>query len=275
MNWKLAGEATFQFFLTLWHVVPWLAAMGLLFGLLALVSPCNQGKPWWKKRGLGTDLAYWVLSPVFGRYIRIWVTVLFTIMIFGISDGQQIANFYDHGHGAVGRFPLWAQGVIYLVATDFALYWIHRLFHGGFLWKYHAVHHASKDVEWISAARFHPLNIALGTAAVDVAALLAGISPEVFIVLGPFNIMASGFVHANLDWTLGPFKYVLVSPVFHRWHHARAVRDTNFGNTFAVWDLMFGTFHMPAGALPDNYGIDDEAMPEGLVPQLLYPLLQE
>ena len=67
---------------------------------------------------------------------------------------------------------------------------------------------------------------------------------------------------------------MFVSPVFHRWHHASAVRDTNFANTFAVWDWLFGTFHMPEGALPDNYGIEDEAMPEGLVPQLLYPLLQ-
>jgi hypothetical protein len=31
---------------------------------------------------------------------------------------------------------------------------------------------------------------------------------------------------------------------------------------------------MPKGALPGAYGIDDEAMPEGLMPQLVYPLLQ-
>jgi sterol desaturase/sphingolipid hydroxylase (fatty acid hydroxylase superfamily) len=96
----------------------------------------------------------------------------------------------------------------------------------------------------------------------------------VFIVLGPFNIMASVFVHANLDWTLGPFKYVFVSPVFHRWHHARKTQGVNFASTFAVWDCLFGTFHMPQGALPDNYGIDDTAMPEGLMAQLSYPLLQ-
>src|SRR6185437_3504983 len=114
-----------------------------------------------------------------------------------------------------------------------------------FLWKYHAVHHASKDVEWTSAARFHPLNLALGTAAVDVAALLAGISPEIFIFLGPFNTLASVFVHANLNWTLGPLRYVFVSPVFHRWHHARAVCDMNFASTFSFLDVMFGTYHMP------------------------------
>ena len=170
--------------------------------------------------------------------------------------------------------PLWEQGILYLVATDFLLYWSHRVFHFGFLWKYHAVHHASKDVEWISASRFHPVNLALGTCAVDVAALLAGISPEVFIVLGPFTTIASLFVHANLDWTLGPLKYLCRESGFSPLASCRAVHGKNFASTFSLWDLMFGTFHMPEGALPDNYGIDDEAMPEGLMPQLIYPLLQ-
>jgi sterol desaturase/sphingolipid hydroxylase (fatty acid hydroxylase superfamily) len=40
----------------------------------------------------------------------------------------------------------------------------------------------------------------------DVVLLLAGISPNVFVVLGPITIAHSAFVHANLDWTLGPFK---------------------------------------------------------------------
>jgi len=37
---------------------------------------------------------------------------------------------------------------------------------------------------------------------------------------------------------------------------------------------MFGTFHMPAHELPSNYGIADKEMPEELMPQLLYPLMQ-
>ncbi|HVZ27251.1 MAG TPA: sterol desaturase family protein, partial [Rhizomicrobium sp.] len=109
---------------------------------------------------------------------------------------------------------------------------------------------------------------------VDVAALLGGLSPEIFIVLGPFNTVYSVFVHANLNWRLGWLKYVLVSPVYHRWHHATAIRDVNFASTFPLWDLMFGTFYLP-DHLPDAYGIDDQNMPAGLVPQLLYPLLQE
>ena len=271
---KLAGEVLDQLLLTLWHVLPWLAGLAVVFTLLSRLSPCNEGRPWWEKRGLLTDLSYWILVPIFTRYLRIWVTVFLTIWIFGITDGQQIADFYLNGHGPIATLPLWAQGILYLVVSDFALYWIHRGFHRGMLWKYHAVHHAPKEVEWISAARFHPVNLALGTAAVDIAFLLAGVSPNIFIVLGPFAIITSCMVHANLNWTFGPLRHVFVSPVFHRWHHARDVQDRNFASTFSLWDVMFGTYYMPAGAVPKSYGIDDEAMPEGMWAQIAYPLVQ-
>jgi sterol desaturase/sphingolipid hydroxylase (fatty acid hydroxylase superfamily) len=271
---KLAFEVLEQILLTLWHTLPWLLGMGVAFSVLSRLSPCNQGKPWWEKRGLPTDFWYWILSPLVTRYLRIWLTVSLTVWIFHISDGIKIAEFYDHGHGPLSRLPYWVQLVGYLVVTDFALYWIHRGFHRGFLWKYHAVHHASEDLEWISAARFHPVNLALGTALVDVVALFTGISPHIFVVVGPFNIITSCMVHANLSWTFGPLRYVFSSPVFHRWHHARAVCDKNYASTFSLWDVMFGTYHMPVGELPKDYGIDDKEMPETLMPQLLYPILQ-
>jgi sterol desaturase/sphingolipid hydroxylase (fatty acid hydroxylase superfamily) len=271
---KLALEVLGQILLTLWHVLPWLAGMGLVFAVLSRLSPCNTGKPWWEKRGLVTDLCYWIFVPIFTRYLRIGVTVLLTIWLFHINDGLKIAEFYEHGHGPLSRLPFWMQAIGYLVITDFVLYWIHRGFHRGFLWKYHAVHHAPEDLEWISASRFHPVNLALGTGLVDVIALLCGVTPDIFLVIGPFNIITSCMVHANLDWTFGPLRHVFVSPVFHRWHHARAVCDKNSASTFSLWDVMFGTYHMPAGQLPSGYGIDDKEMPEGLMPQLVYPLLQ-
>jgi sterol desaturase/sphingolipid hydroxylase (fatty acid hydroxylase superfamily) len=271
---KLALEVLDQILLTLWHVLPWLAGLGVCFAVLSRLSPCNEGKVWWEKRGLVTDLSYWIFVPIFTRYLRIWVTVCLTIWLFHISDGQKIADFYENGHGPLSHLPLWLQGIGYLLASDFALYWIHRGFHRGGLWKYHAVHHATEELEWTSAARFHPLNIALGTAAVDVALLLAGFSPNIFLVIGPFNTITSCMVHANLNWTFGPLRYLFVSPVFHRWHHVETVCDKNFASTFSIWDVMFGTCYMPAHVLPSGYGIADKAMPEGLLGQLAYPLRQ-
>ena len=271
---KLTHDIMIQILITLWHVLPWLAGVGIVFAVLSHFSPCNQGRPWWQKRGLGTDIAYWIFVPLFSRYLRIGVTVVFTVWLFHIADGQKIADFYDHGHGLISRWSLWQQGMFYLVVSDFALYWCHRFFHRGIWWKYHAIHHAPEELEWISASRFHPVNLALGTIAVDVVLLLMGISPDIFVVIGPFNTVSSCLVHANLNWTFGPLRYVFASPVFHRWHHAADVCDKNFGSAFSFWDIMFGTWYLPAGMLPKAYGIEDKNIPEGLIAQTLYPLTQ-
>jgi sterol desaturase/sphingolipid hydroxylase (fatty acid hydroxylase superfamily) len=114
----------------------------------------------------------------------------------------------------------------------------------------------------------------LGTIGVDVALLLAGISPEVMLLLGPFNIFHSAFVHANLNWTLGPLRYVVATPVFHRWHHTSMEEggNTNFAGTFPLWDVLFGTFRMPRDRLPEQYGVDDQpSFPREIMGQLAYP----
>jgi len=258
---------------TLLRLMPYVAGMGVVFAALSWFTPCNEGKPWWEKRGLVTDLCYWFIVPVFTRYGRIGFTILPTVYLLGISTPQGLIAFFEHGHGVISRLPFWVQLVLYVVSTEFALYWIHRGFHMARLWKYHAVHHSTEDLEWISAARFHPVNILLGSVVVDVAALLAGFSPDIFLIMAPFDTVTSGWVHANLNWTLGPLKYVIAGPVFHRWHHDRDALGRNFASTFSLFDVMFGTFYMPEGELPKNYGLKEDDMPQSFGWQLLYPLM--
>jgi len=261
---------------TMLKIVPITIGMGIVFALLTHWSACNPGRPWWQKREIVTDVCYWFLIPLLARFVRIGLMVMGAAMLFNIHGADALIKFYDNGFGPVGALPLWVQALAFLVVSDFLLYWFHRLYHGAHLWKYHAVHHSSEDVEWISAARFHPVNILFGTVIVDVALLLAGISPNVMLWVGPFTTASSAFVHANLNWTLGPFKYVLAGPIFHRWHHTAADRggSSNFAGTFPIWDILFGTFYMPNNELPDAYGIDDEHFPESFGRQLIYPFLQ-
>jgi sterol desaturase/sphingolipid hydroxylase (fatty acid hydroxylase superfamily) len=258
---------------TVLKTLPILAILGVVFAVLSAMFACNPGKPWWRKRDLMTDLAYWFFIPLIARYLRIGLLVLGASVLFGIHTGEGLVAFYEHGHGPLAQLPLWLQAVIFLGASDFLLYWIHRGFHRPIFWKYHAVHHSSEHLDWISAARFHPINIFLGSVAVDVLLLIAGISPNVLVFVGPFTIAHSAFVHANLNWTLGPFRAVLAGPVFHRWHHTTADRggSKNFAGTFPLWDLLFGTYYMPANVLPDQYGVDDPEFPETFGQQLLYP----
>lgn len=259
---------------TLWKVVPISVALAAAFSVLTWRFACNPGRPWWRKRELGTDLCYWFFIPLFARYLRIGLLVMGAALLFDIHGSAALAAFYDNGHGPLAALPLWLQTIVFLLASDFLLYWIHRGFHRGALWKYHAVHHSSEELEWISAARFHPVNIFLGSVAVDVLLLLAGISPNALVLVGPFTVAHSALVHANLNWTFGRLGYVLASPVFHRWHHTAADRGggTNFAGNFSVLDWLFGTFHMPEGELPDRYGVDDPDFPSGFGRQLLYPL---
>ena len=261
---------------TIEKVVPVTIMLAVVFTVLAHFWACNKSAPWWRKREIVTDTVYWFFVPVFGRVLRIGLLVLGAAAVFNIHDADQLIAFYDNGHGPLAQLPLWAQGLLFLVASDFMLYWLHRMFHGGGFWKYHAVHHSSEELEWISAARFHPVNLFLGTICVDVILLMAGISPNIMLWVGPFNTFHSAFVHANLNWTLGPFKYVLATPVFHRWHHTALEEggNTNFAGTCPVWDILFGTFRMPENALPESYGKDEAAMPTEIVGQLAYPFRQ-
>jgi len=261
---------------TVLKIVPISIALGIVFAVLTHWSACNPGRSWWHKREIVTDVCYWFLIPLAARFVRIGLMVMGAAYIYNIHGADELIKFYDNGFGPLAAMPLWAQALTFLVVSDFLLYWFHRLYHGAALWKYHAVHHSSEDLDWISAARFHPVNILLGTVLVDVVLLLAGISPNVMLWLGPFTTASSAFVHANLNWTLGPFKYVIAGPVFHRWHHTAANRggSSNFAGIFPIWDLLFVTFYMPENELPDAYGIDDQSFPESFGAQMLYPFQQ-
>ena len=258
---------------TIEKVLPITLVLAIVFSVLSHFWACNPGKPWWQKRELVTDMVYWFFVPVFARVLRIGLLVLGAGVVFRIHDADELIAFYENGHGPLAQLPEWLQGLLFLVLSDFMLYWTHRLFHGGEFWKYHAVHHSSEELEWISAARFHPINLILGTIVVDVILLMAGISPNVMIWVGPFTTFHSAFVHANLNWTLGPFRYFLATPVFHRWHHTPMEEggNTNFAGTFPIWDILFGTFRMPEGQLPAVYGKDEATMPGEFVGQLAFP----
>jgi sterol desaturase/sphingolipid hydroxylase (fatty acid hydroxylase superfamily) len=261
---------------TIEKVVPVTIMLALVFTVLSHFWACNPAAPWWRKRELVTDLVYWFFVPVFARVFRIGLLVLGASVVFNIHDADELIAFYDDGHGPLAQLPLWVQAILFLLLSDFMLYWLHRMFHGGGFWKYHAIHHSSEDLEWISAARFHPVNLLIGTISVDVILLMAGISPNIMLWVGPFTTFHSAFVHANLNWTLGPLRYLLATPVFHRWHHTALEEggNTNFAGTFPVWDVLFGTFRMPDGKLPENYGKDEAGMPSEIAGQLAYPFRQ-
>ncbi|MGA0602478.1 sterol desaturase family protein [Caulobacter sp. KR2-114] len=247
-----------------------LAVCALLFSVAARLRPCNPDQPpvVWKE--LGVDALYFVFSALF------YGNVSLALMHAGVgaalgARAPAAIRAIEAGYGWLPTLPLAVQALLVLFVTDVLQYWLHRLFHGHALWPFHAIHHSSRHVDWTTTYRIHPAQFVVYSGMVAAIVQTLGFSPMVYVVLGPFNIVMGAFVHANLDWDLGPLRYVVATPVFHRWHHVDDVnvRDKNFAPTFPILDLMFGTFYMPKGERPQVFGAENT--PDGFLAQLVWP----
>lgn len=252
----------------------WIAGLTVPFAVLSYFMACNPGMYWWKdRRALVTDLHYWLIMPMFIIVGRMLMLFAAASLLFAPEDKDALASFMQYGYGLLAELPIWVQAILILVFADFLMYWIHRGFHTVAMWRYHAIHHSPKTLDWMSTQRFHIVNTLLEFTLVDIIMLMLGFSPLAIAALGPFNVIYSAMVHANLKWTFGPFRYVLASPVFHRWHHTSVKQGgmKNFAPTFPILDVIFGTFYMPKDKLPADYGVHDPDFPEGFWAQFAYP----
>ncbi len=60
----------------------------------------------------------------------------------------------------VGSLPLFVQLPMAIVVADFSQYATHRAFHKiPFLWRFHAIHHSIKTMDWIAGSRSHFVDI--------------------------------------------------------------------------------------------------------------------
>ncbi|MBC7815267.1 MAG: sterol desaturase family protein [Planctomycetaceae bacterium] len=171
---------------------------------------------------------------------------------------------------SVGTWGI-AFGAVFI--GDFFSYWRHRLEHTRLLWPSHAIHHSDTQMTFLTLWRFHPINRAT-TAIIDIACLSAMGFPQWSItVVFAVRHYYGQFIHADVPWTYGPLKYLFVSPVMHRWHHARDVvgSGSNFATVFSVFDQAFGTYHMP-GLCTEPLGVRDQ-MGQGSIGQLIYPFV--
>ncbi len=228
------------------------------------------------RRDTWTDLIYWFVTPVVTRTITFGGVVL-AVVVLAIASGVKIQP--DTGVDAlvagsrVGDQPRWLQAIEVLVLLDFMAYWIHRGFHRGWLWRFHAVHHAPRNLTWLSSVRLHPVNDLVPRVVQVVVLLVLGFDPAVLAGAVPVLAFYSLLLHARVPWRFGPLRFVIASPAFHRWHHTSQAegRDKNFAGFLPIWDLVFGTYYLPTDRQPRRFGVDGEAVPEGFWAQLVWP----
>lgn len=218
-----------------------------------------------RRIGLRTDVTYALVQPVLGA-IGIVVAAVIGVLSLAWLPGLAVRPI-------VTALPLWAQAGFGFLATDVLVYWAHRLGHEmPFLWRFHAVHHSSVHLDWLSGIRSHPFD---GVFIAPAFAFLigAGVPLEIAGALAIAQALTGLFAHMNVRWRLKPLHKIVLTPEFHHWHHANepAAHHTNYSTFLPVWDLLFGTYRMPDDQRPTRYGID-EPMPTGVLGQVLHPL---
>lgn len=256
-----------------------LVILGAVFGVLERVVPAVAGQPR-IRRGTWLDVAWFFVTPLVSKSISRVAIVLVLVAVAaasGVPIRLDALQDFLAPRPALAALPWGVQLALLLLVADLLGYASHRWLHASArLWPLHAVHHSSTAVDWLSAGRVHPLNDVVTRLAQSLPIVLIGFDPAIVAAYVPVLIFYAVLVHANVDWTFGPLRYVLASPIFHRWHHAAEHdgRNRNFAGMFPFIDLAFGTFHMPAGRRPERYGIPEDDVPETMWGQLRYPFLR-
>jgi len=248
-------------------VIVVLAFGALVFGSLERRYGAPTTRP---ERGL--DVTYAFLGPLLvrplTRGVLFVVAVLALAALHGTLDREALRAAYE-APTWLDELPRWARVIVVLVLADGLGYVAHRLFHrGGMLWRAHAIHHSSEHLDWLASFRGHPLNELLGGLARVVPLVLLGARPGELAFLLPLLAAHGLLLHARVPWRFGCLRFVVASPAFHRWHHSLD-RDCNYAGLFPIWDLLFGTFHLPP-ELPTATGTRDH-VPRGLFAQLAHP----
>jgi sterol desaturase/sphingolipid hydroxylase (fatty acid hydroxylase superfamily) len=221
------------------------------------------------RRHWANDLIFLILN---GLLIKLGVLLVIALTILAAS--QVVPSSLQTW---IGGLPYWVQILAVLLLADLGFYWTHRMFHAiPWLWRFHEIHHSIEELDWLAAARVHPVDQILtkGVSLIPIFALdFSDFAIGVFALLYQWQ---SVLIHSNIRIKFGPLRFVLASPEFHHWHHSndREARDRNFAGQLPFLDILFGTLHMPRGRMPQSYGLD-EPMRQRYAYQILYPFLGE
>jgi sterol desaturase/sphingolipid hydroxylase (fatty acid hydroxylase superfamily) len=132
---------------------------------------------------------------------------------------------------------------VYLVLEDFTEYWMHRLFHTPFLYKHiHKQHHFFQMPFSLCAEYAHPLDFVFcNYIPVMMGPCLFPQHVVIFWAWLALRILLATELHTgySFPWNLENFFYYYAGPKHHDRHHEAFMG--NYGSTFKIWDIMFGT----------------------------------
>jgi sterol desaturase/sphingolipid hydroxylase (fatty acid hydroxylase superfamily) len=162
------------------------------------------------------------------------------------------------------HLPAWIVWLLGLVLFDAWMYLWHLLNHKvPLLWRFHAVHHADREMDASTALRFHTGEIVLSGAARLAVLPLIGLTMPQLLLYELILLPVILFHHSNVRMPRridAASRCVIVTPWMHWVHHSRwqPETDSNYASVLSIWDRLFGTFRLRDDPVQINLGLDDD-----------------
>jgi sterol desaturase/sphingolipid hydroxylase (fatty acid hydroxylase superfamily) len=216
-------------------------------------------------------------KEVFFPEIPIEIHGLVTNRVYAGKIVQGFTGWVLNIRNMIQEQSLLAQIFLAILIVDFAGYWRHRFMHNKLFWPFHTIHHSSKEIDWLSTERFHPVNHFI-TATLNLIILMALFSNPIASATAMSLRRKYGlFIHSNVSFSYGLLDFIIVSPLFHRWHHSDSTMafNKNYSTFFSFFDLIFGTYYLPENKKNTNsFGFLGGELTEGLIGQTIYPFFK-
>lgn len=160
------------------------------------------------------------------------------------------------------EMPLWLYVVLGVLLLDlvgaYTAHWVEHKVKP--LWMIHLVHHSDHHVDTTTANRHHPLESVIRYVFTLIGVFVVGAPIGIIMLYQSLSVVLSQFNHANIKLPRKIDKalsWVIVSPDMHKVHHHYVLpyTDSNYGNIFAIWDRLFGTY-MYLDPAKITYGVD-------------------
>ncbi len=224
--------------------------------LLMVIGPLQRwrpAEPVTDKSTIRVDITYTLIHRLglFRLVLFFTITPVFD-SLFGSLRTAGLGTFHLDQLWPGVTDQAWLSFVIYLLAFDFAAYWLHRWQHRvGLWWRLHSLHHAQRQMTMWSDNRNHFLDDVLVDVLMVLLAQAIGVAPEQFVALVMLTQLSESLQHANVRLSFGRLgERLWVSPRFHRVHHSLQTGDHNFGVLLPWWDQLFGTANFSPALAP-------------------------
>jgi sterol desaturase/sphingolipid hydroxylase (fatty acid hydroxylase superfamily) len=243
-----------------------------LFLMALIYVPLERLWPQYPKQG--TFRNQWTLDVVYFMSTHLPLQILSFLVLLPATQATKYLGV-PVLQEFIARIPWLLQFFLAVVVADVAEYFIHLALHKvPFLWRFHAVHHSSKALDWIAGSRSHFVDDTLVRGFILVP-LMLGFSQSIILAYLIFVTLHATWTHCNFGPNAKWLEKFLVMPRYHHWHHTSQKEgiDKNFAIHFPWIDKLFGTYYYP-DVWPEHYGLDGEEIAPGFLRQTIDPFMK-